>query len=305
MCAHRILSSAAPTADNRDFLRSGRESRPVRDAGRQAGVVAGRTADCRGGPRGTRACRRGVRRRGDGRHHDSAGHTLDPAVRARVDARRQRPARLGARSPERPAEPDLAPAVQASGAARQITNGLDSYSGVSLSGDGRSLVWIAGVQEATLWVLGSTAWGTWAPRLGVDRSGRSRGRRRRGMHAREPTRLHVARERNLDIWSLNLESGVRRQLTSAAGPEIAPAVSPDGSLIAFASTREAARRIWVMDSSGGNQRPLSAGPVDVLPFWSADGKRSSFSDWAATTPGASLSRPGVAGDADHRPRHVE
>jgi Tol biopolymer transport system component/tRNA A-37 threonylcarbamoyl transferase component Bud32 len=164
----------------------------------------------------------------------------------------------------------------ANGAARQITNGLDSYSGVSLSGDGRSLVSIAGVQEATLWVdvrkpgepehLDQVSTGP------ADRDGGA------GVAWTRDNQLVFTSlaSGNLDIWSLNLESGVRRQLTSAGGPEIAPAVSPDGSLIAFASTREAARRIWVMDSIGGNQRPLSAGPVDVLPFWSADGKTILF-----------------------------
>jgi serine/threonine protein kinase/Tol biopolymer transport system component len=164
-----------------------------------------------------------------------------------------------------------------SGVLRQITNGLDSYSGVSLSGDGRSFVSIAGTQEATLWAAEPTAAGeetridqvTTGP---ADRDGGS------GVAWTLDNQLIFTSlaSGNFDIWSLNPESGVRRQLTSSPGPDIAPAVSPDGQIVAFASTRGTERRIWVMDANGGNQRPVSAGPVDVLPLWSSDGRTILF-----------------------------
>ena len=178
------------------------------------------------------------------------------------------------------------------GELRQITNGLDSYNGVSLSGDGRSFVSIAGTQEATLWVAVPAAPGEQA-RLDQVTTGPADRDGGAGLTWTPDNQLVFTSlaSGNLDIWSLNPEFTVRRQLTSAPGPDVAPAVSPDGKLIAFASTRGTERRIWVMDANGGNQRPISPGPVDVLPFWSSDGgtilfqRLESNDTWAVTLSG--------------------
>lgn len=63
---------------------------------------------------------------------------------------------------------------------------------------------------------------------------------------------------------------------SAASVNELPAWSPDGSAIAFHSTRER-NGIWVMDANGGNQQPLTRPFTgDAWPTWSPDGRKIAF-----------------------------
>jgi len=59
-----------------------------------------------------------------------------------------------------------------------------------------------------------------------------------------------------------------------------PAVSPDGSQVAYARrTIEDGRyrcRIWLVTWRGGRARPLTGGPTDAQSRWSPDGERLLF-----------------------------
>jgi dipeptidyl aminopeptidase/acylaminoacyl peptidase len=56
-----------------------------------------------------------------------------------------------------------------------------------------------------------------------------------------------------------------------------PAWSPDGARIAFESTVDGKRAIWVMQADGENLRRLTDGPgADASPAWSPDGSRIAF-----------------------------
>ena len=65
-----------------------------------------------------------------------------------------------------------------------------------------------------------------------------------------------------EIYTLNLETGVRERLTKPpilADPQYnsaAPAWSPDGSRIAFLTDRSGQWEIWVMNADGSEQQPL-------------------------------------------------
>jgi WD40 repeat protein len=71
-------------------------------------------------------------------------------------------------------------------------------------------------------------------------------------------------------------SGLKR-LTTSAGEDEQPNLSPDGSRIAFVSDRSGTPRIWVMDSTGANQAALATGSESYVPesapSWSPDGTR--------------------------------
>ena len=47
------------------------------------------------------------------------------------------------------------------------------------------------------------------------------------------------------------------QLTQEPAANMQPAVSPDGEMIAFVSTRDAGTNIWLMAKDGSNQRPFT------------------------------------------------
>ncbi len=66
-----------------------------------------------------------------------------------------------------------------------------------------------------------------------------------------------------ELFSVNLESGALAPLTNRAGPDFAPAVSPDGRKIAYLGFDDVKRayennELYVMDLDGGNSRSLTA-----------------------------------------------
>jgi TolB protein len=83
----------------------------------------------------------------------------------------------------------------------------------------------------------------------------------------------------MDIYVSNLDGSNPRQLTrTKATVNISPRWNPrTGREIAFVSDRGGSPRIYIMDSSGANQRPLiSRGGESVSPSWSPDGKYIAF-----------------------------
>ncbi|HYC32674.1 MAG TPA: PxKF domain-containing protein [Gemmatimonadales bacterium] len=76
---------------------------------------------------------------------------------------------------------------------------------------------------------------------------------------------------------MNADGSGVTNLTNDAAVEFDPAWSPDGTRIAFASTRHGPSSIWVMRSDGpGAARITVPDTQDVQPAWSPDGRRIAF-----------------------------
>ncbi len=82
------------------------------------------------------------------------------------------------------------------------------------------------------------------------------------------------------VWIMELCTGEMRRLTGPSDFGYMPALSPDGSAIAYVSFTESAGRTWisrlmVVSSDGGAPRPILAGANEVylLPQWSPDGQK--------------------------------
>lgn len=78
-----------------------------------------------------------------------------------------------------------------------------------------------------------------------------------------------------DIWSVDLQAGVQRRLTTHVARDRAAAWSPDGHRIAFLSHRKGRAQIFVMDSRGEREglRQLTSNEFDkTAPVWSPDGQ---------------------------------
>jgi dipeptidyl aminopeptidase/acylaminoacyl peptidase len=95
---------------------------------------------------------------------------------------------------------------------------------------------------------------------------------------------YVVRKANWDenafeteIWLAAAAGGEPHRLTNAKKSSDAPAFSPDGKRLAFASDRSDKRQIYLIDPRGGEAEVLTEAEEGVQDFaWSKDGKRIAF-----------------------------
>jgi dipeptidyl aminopeptidase/acylaminoacyl peptidase len=79
------------------------------------------------------------------------------------------------------------------------------------------------------------------------------------------------------IWLADTTTGATRQLTNSKKSSNAPAWSPDGSRLAFASDRTDKRQIYLINPRGGEAEALTALEDGVNGFaWSPDGTRIAY-----------------------------
>lgn len=81
------------------------------------------------------------------------------------------------------------------------------------------------------------------------------------------------------IWLVDLDDGRARQFTAGEAADSSPRWSPDGTRLAFVSTRhEDKPQLYVIDRAGGEPRRItSAADGAFAPVWSPDGRRLCYS----------------------------
>jgi len=81
-----------------------------------------------------------------------------------------------------------------------------------------------------------------------------------------------------DLHLLDVESGEIRRLTFSDSTNSAPAISPDGTKVAFTSSRSEKPQLWLLPLDGGEPRQLTdlAEGVGGGPVWSPDGSKVAF-----------------------------
>lgn len=90
---------------------------------------------------------------------------------------------------------------------------------------------------------------------------------------------------DVNIWRTDLQGeGTQRAVVSGTRYDSDPAVSPDGTMIAFASNRTGATEIWVANTDGSNAREVTfrQGPLAISPSWSPDGRHLAFASTVGT-----------------------
>ncbi|MEW9798830.1 amidohydrolase family protein [Alteromonas sp. CYL-A6] len=95
-----------------------------------------------------------------------------------------------------------------------------------------------------------------------------------------------------DLYRVDIDGGKATPLTQDFAWNIHPAISPDGSKIAFISDRGGLSNVWVMDSNGENLRQVTKEKGNLIhsPKWSPDG------EYIVATKGIMSSRSIPAGE---------
>ncbi|MCA9753906.1 MAG: PD40 domain-containing protein, partial [Gemmatimonadetes bacterium] len=76
-----------------------------------------------------------------------------------------------------------------------------------------------------------------------------------------------------DLWRVPLGGGQAMRLTSHPGDESNPAISPDGSRLAFSAEYEGAKEVWIMPLAGGRPERLTwEGERAEVVGWTPDGR---------------------------------
>jgi Tol biopolymer transport system component/DNA-binding winged helix-turn-helix (wHTH) protein len=168
-----------------------------------------------------------------------------------------------------------------SGAPRRILQAKGDLEGLTWSRDGQSLVYSLG---GNLWRIAARGgqperlWfgqGAYAPAI-----------------ARAGSRLAYSHgEKLIEIWRIPIgkDAVLSTPPLRLAPSDLAqqnPRYSPDGTKIAFESTRSGSPEIWVCDADGSHLVQLTSfgGPLTGTPSWSPDGKRIVFDSRASGRP---------------------
>lgn len=152
------------------------------------------------------------------------------------------------------------------GEARRITNDLTDYRDLGVAGDAHTVVTIQSEKKANLWL---------APNNDLDHPRQLTTTSYDGLNGlswapdgRLVYTSLIAGEQNL--WIMDPNGGPSRQLTSHAGFNEQPTVSPDGRYIVFLSNRNGQEHLWRIDIDGKHPVQLTQGIGDRQPTISAD-----------------------------------
>ena len=168
------------------------------------------------------------------------------------------------------------------GQPRQLTNDLNSYSGVSLTADSKAMVTVQQNQLSNVWVSpdvsanqtkqlfagGPYTTFSWTPNGRV---------------------VFVTNDSGKpDIWVMDADGNNRRQLSNDTRVNMFPSVSPDGRYIVYCAQRAGTEGnlwdVWRMDVEGGNPKQLTNGEIGLFPQVAADGKTVIYVSTASGKP---------------------
>ncbi len=167
------------------------------------------------------------------------------------------------------------------GAAQRITNDLNDYRDMYVTGDSRTLVTVQLEAHVNVWLTSPND----PSRSKQITEGIGQRSGERGLTwMPNGTLVYISRASgSQDIWMMDQAGQAQRQLTTAeTRADIYPAISPDGRHIVFVSTRSGNSHIYRLDLETNDQIQLTKGISEEFPTVSADGKWVIYNSTAST-----------------------
>jgi serine/threonine protein kinase/Tol biopolymer transport system component len=168
------------------------------------------------------------------------------------------------------------------GTARRLTNDLNIYGGVSIATQSDSLVTVRYDQSSYFWIMPglksspsvASNHGGFAIDVSQARQITSGGvKYYSGAWTPDDKIVYSADTGTRDLWIMDADGSRQKQLTSDAGTNLQPAVSPDGRYIVFCSDRQGGKyNIWRIDIDGSHPTQLTNSEFNRGPSITPDGK---------------------------------
>jgi Tol biopolymer transport system component len=168
------------------------------------------------------------------------------------------------------------------GEARQLTNDLNNYLGMSLAADSGALAIVQSQQQASISVTLTSD--SSRARLVTSGSGKADTSLAWTPDGRI---VYQSNAGGNNIWITSVEDGANaKQLTDNGRINMLPEVSPDGRYIVFLSYRTGVPHLWRMNIDGSDQRQLANGASgEASARFSPDGRwlvyRTALGRWSA------------------------
>jgi len=156
------------------------------------------------------------------------------------------------------------------GDAHRITNDLNNYNGVSVTGDSRRLVTLQAGTTGNIWLANAGDLNR-STQLTIG-SGRVDGHDGVAWTTDGQIVYSSQASGDMDLWIMKADGSNQRQLTSSSRNNHHPVITPDGRYIVFTSDRAGTPNIWRLDIDGSNPKQLTSGSGETSPRCTPNGK---------------------------------